>query len=114
MDETLIVKAKEQSKLCRIFSNPCRLLILWSLAEGELSVNEIADQVGSTLQNVSQHLSLMKKRKIIASRRQGRHIYYRIVPFKGMEGCLAVKPPINTQFENEILPQTMEVLNDHS
>lgn len=114
MDEIMIAQAEQQASLCRLFSNPCRLLILWSLADGELAVNEIAEQVGSTLQNVSQHLSLMKQHKLIAARRDGRHIYYRILPIKGLDNCLAAKPPTNPQFTNQTFPQTLEVLNDHS
>ncbi|MEX1071116.1 MAG: metalloregulator ArsR/SmtB family transcription factor [Anaerolineales bacterium] len=95
MNETLIAQAKQQAALCRVFSNPCRLLILWSLVGGELAVNEIATQVGSSLQNVSQHLRLLKGRELIASRREGHHVFYRIKESNWLSTCQAM-----TNFSN--------------
>jgi DNA-binding transcriptional ArsR family regulator len=70
--------AEEQARYCSIFSNARRIRIFWALADRELSVGAIADAVGSSLQNVSQHLSMMKNHDLVASRREGQTIYYRI------------------------------------
>jgi DNA-binding transcriptional ArsR family regulator len=78
MNATLIAQAQEQADLCRLFGNPCRLLILWTLAGGELPVNELAAQVGASVQNVSQHLALLKQHNLVLARREGQHIYYRV------------------------------------
>src|SRR3972149_4849176 len=69
MDQTTLARAQDQAALCRLIANPCRLMILWSLADGELAVNEIAARVGGSLQNVSQHLSLLRKHDLIGSPR---------------------------------------------
>jgi ArsR family transcriptional regulator len=61
-----------------VFSNAKRLLIFWTLDGKEMSVNELADHIDSSAQNTSQHLRLMKERGILASRRDGQTIYYRI------------------------------------
>jgi DNA-binding transcriptional ArsR family regulator len=90
MSEILIEQAEQQADLCRVFSNPCRLLILWALAERELPVTEIAAQVGSSMQNVSQHLSLLKRRNLITARRDGQHIYYRINENPWLSSCPAM------------------------
>lgn len=96
MNETLIAQAEHQADLCRVFSNPCRLLILWSLADHELHVTEIAAQVGSSMQNVSQHLSLLKRRNLITARRDGQHIYYHINESPWQSTCPAMNhAPIN-------------------
>ena len=70
--------AEEQAKFCSVFSNARRIQILWALADRELSVGTIAEAVGSSLQNVSQHLSRMKDFNVVSSRREGQTIYYRI------------------------------------
>ena len=90
MDQAIHIRAQKQSELCRLLGNPSRLLILWSLADGELPVNEIAARVGGSLQNVSQHLSLLKTHRIIASRRDGRHIYYHINHSETLNNCMAM------------------------
>lgn len=71
--------ARNQADLYRVFSNATRLRILWILAEQELSVSEIANAAGTSLQNTSQHLHLMQDRGILTSRREAQTIYYSIV-----------------------------------
>jgi len=70
--------AERLAEIHSIFSNAKRLLIFWALDGREMSVNEIADTVGTSVQNTSQHLRLMKARDILVSRRDGQTIYYRV------------------------------------
>ena len=79
MDAELLELARQRSALCRIFGNPNRVLILWTLAERECSVSEIASAIDASPQNTSQHLHLMQDRGILESRRKGNTIYYRLV-----------------------------------
>jgi DNA-binding transcriptional ArsR family regulator len=72
------IKAKMQAEFCQVFSNPIRVLILWSLMQQEMSVGDIAEEVDSSIQNVSQHLRRMKEYHLVRSRRDGQTIYYRI------------------------------------
>ncbi len=89
MDTLECELAKKQAALCRIMGNAYRLQILWSLEEREQTVSELAERVGGSLQNVSQHLSLLKKKNLITSRRQGQHIFYRLIPYPWLTDCLA-------------------------
>jgi DNA-binding transcriptional ArsR family regulator len=77
-EELVEYLAEEQANFCRVFGNARRVRILWALAGRELCVGDIANAVGSSLQNVSQHLSMMKACSIVTSRREGKTIYYRI------------------------------------
>ena len=72
------IRAREQAEFCQVFSNPIRIMILWSLTNKEMSVGAIAEEVDSSIQNVSQHLSKMKEHKLVRSRRDGQTIFYRI------------------------------------
>ena len=90
MDTTVIDLAERQAAICRVFGNTRRLLILWLLSKGELSVNEIAARAGSTLQNISQHLSLLRKSGIVTSRRAGQTIYYQIADIECIKNCPAL------------------------
>lgn len=90
MESTAIALAEEQAALCRALGNTRRLLILWQLSEGELPVYEIASRAGSSLQNVSQHLNLLKKAGIVISRREGQTIYYRIADPAFVTNCPAM------------------------
>lgn len=66
------------SELLKALSNRYRLLILCRLADGEHSVGQLADYLGIRESNVSQHLALLRREKIVASRRDGQTIWYRI------------------------------------
>lgn len=79
--------AKRQAARCRIFGNTRRIMILWIISKGELSVNEIAERAGSSLQNISQHLSLLKKSGFVTARRNGQTIYYQIADQECLKGC---------------------------
>jgi ArsR family transcriptional regulator, virulence genes transcriptional regulator len=90
MDTTLLELAEKQAAQCRAFGNARRLLILWILSTEELSVNEIAARAGSSLQNVSQHLNLLKKSGIVTTRRDGQTIYYQIADHECFKNCPAL------------------------
>jgi DNA-binding transcriptional ArsR family regulator len=91
MDTMLFDLAEKQASLCKVMGNTRRLLILWQLSSGELPVNEIATRVGSTLQNVSQHLGVLKDNGIVVARRQGQVIFYRLADTECVRNCPAVQ-----------------------
>ncbi|HLF06976.1 MAG TPA: metalloregulator ArsR/SmtB family transcription factor [Thermoplasmata archaeon] len=66
------------AELCKVFTNPVRVRILNLLRDDELSVGEIADGLGRSQSSVSKHLSLMRSRGILASRKEGNAVYYRV------------------------------------
>ena len=90
MKNTVLELADQQAAMCRAFGNARRLLIVWILSKEELSVNEIAARAGSSLQNVSQHLSLLKKAGIVTTRRDGQTIYYQIADDENIKQCPAL------------------------
>jgi len=75
------------AEFCKTFSNPVRLEILNLLKEGEMTVTDVKDRLGIPKANTSQHLALMRMRKILVRRREGTHIYYRIASKKIAAAC---------------------------
>lgn len=63
----------------RAIGEPTRVRLLDRLRDGEASVNELADQLGATQQNVSKHLAVLAGMRIVARRKVGNRVYYRIV-----------------------------------
>jgi DNA-binding transcriptional ArsR family regulator len=59
-----------------------------SLQTQEMSVGEIAEQIGATLQNTSQHLRLMKDKGFVKFRRDGQTVYYQLSPNLLSEKCM--------------------------
>jgi len=65
--------------LFKLLGDPTRLRILSALSEaGELSVGAIATVVDSTEQKVSQGLRLLRSAGLVAKRRVGRSVHYRV------------------------------------
>jgi DNA-binding transcriptional ArsR family regulator len=93
MDPEQKVLAENQAAVCSVFANPKRILILWTIADQEKSVSEIASIVGTSLQSTSQHLRLMRERGILNSRREGQTIYYFIAQNEAAEMCQLLNQP---------------------
>jgi len=74
----MAVLYKIHAEMCKVFSNPTRLEILNLLRNKELPVTELTARAGLSQANISQHLSIMKAKGIVTSRRKGRHMYYRL------------------------------------
>ncbi len=62
----------------KAMADPMRLKILHTLEERELSVSELLRAVGTTQANVSKHLAVLRRAGLVASRREGMSIYYRV------------------------------------
>jgi DNA-binding transcriptional ArsR family regulator len=88
MSENLHDQIEEQAEIHQILSNSSRLMILCALEQKEMSVGEIAEQIGATLQNTSQHLRLMKDKGVVESRRDGQTIFYQIAASEIGETCV--------------------------
>ena len=64
--------------MCKVFSHPTRLEILNVLRDQEMAVTELAKRLGVAIGNLSQHLNMMKQRRVLASRKVANNVYYRL------------------------------------
>jgi ArsR family transcriptional regulator len=72
--------AAKAAALLRLLGNERRLTILCQLADGgERSVGQIQALIGISQSALSQHLGLLREQGILAGRRDGQTIFYRIV-----------------------------------
>ncbi len=62
----------------RAIGEPMRIRLLDRLRDGEASVQELADALETTQQNVSKHLSMLAEGGILARRREGTSVHYHI------------------------------------
>jgi DNA-binding transcriptional ArsR family regulator len=62
--------------LLKAMANPARLMILCQLAEGEKSVGEMESVIGLSQSGLSQHLAVLRRKRIVATRREAQSIYY--------------------------------------
>lgn len=70
--------ADRAATLLRLLANEKRLMILCQLADGELAVGDIQSRIGLSQSALSQHLALLRAEGIVATRREGQAIFYRL------------------------------------
>jgi DNA-binding transcriptional ArsR family regulator len=70
--------ADRAARLLRALSNERRLMILCQLTDGELTVGAIQARIELSQSALSQHLAVLRREGILATRRQGQTIHYRI------------------------------------
>lgn len=71
-------KAELAASLLRAMSNPHRLMVLCRLGAAEASVGELQADAGLSQSALSQHLAVLRERELVATRREGQTIYYRL------------------------------------
>jgi DNA-binding transcriptional ArsR family regulator len=74
----------------RVLGEPMRIRILDLLRDGETSVQELTDALGTTQQNVSKHLGVLHAAGIVSRRRDGNRALYAISDESVFELCDAV------------------------
>jgi ArsR family transcriptional regulator len=62
----------------KAISHPLRLKILCVLGDHEVNVHDIVERVGTTQSNISQHLTILREKGILASRKDANRVYYRV------------------------------------
>ena len=72
-DEELLY---DLADLFKVFGDTTRMRILYSLFESELCVCAIAELLGMTQSAISHQLKVLRENKLVASRREGKTIYY--------------------------------------
>jgi DNA-binding transcriptional ArsR family regulator len=62
----------------RTLANPDRLLLLCQLTEGERCVSDLEFDTGIPQPTLSQQLAVLRREDLVATRRDGKQIFYRI------------------------------------
>ena len=75
------------AEVCKSMANPTRLKIINLLGEGEKSVEELRKRLKLPKANLSQHLSILRQGRIVASRRKGLNVYYKCSNPKMLKAC---------------------------
>ena len=66
------------AEICRTLGSTVRIEILTALRDGEKTVTELAETLGLRQANVSQHLAVLRQRRVVTTRKNGTNIHYRV------------------------------------
>ncbi len=92
--EELSAASEGACALLKTMANPDRLLVLCELAQGERNVGQLEQALGIVQPSLSQQLGVLREARLVDTRRDGKHIYYRIASAQ----ALAVMQVLHDQF----------------
>ncbi len=90
-----------QADVCLALANPKRIQIINLLKSGELSVGEMTKAMGINKANLSQHLTILRQKGIVRTRREGTVIYYRIGNAKIIDACAIMRDVLTEALKNQ-------------
>ena len=73
-----IQQAEHVAEVLKVLAHPVRLQIVDLLKVGEKCVGDIVESIGGKQSITSQQLKMMKDKSVLACRRDGSRVYYRI------------------------------------
>ncbi|KNF09984.1 cadmium resistance transcriptional regulatory protein CadC [Gottschalkia purinilytica] len=73
---------ENEIKLLKALAHPIRLKIIKKLADGELCVCKLNEDVEFSQSNLSQHLRILREAKVVKARKEGMWIHYSILDRK--------------------------------
>jgi rhodanese-related sulfurtransferase/DNA-binding transcriptional ArsR family regulator len=97
------------AKVAQALASGNRLQLLEFMAQGERSVDALAAMAGVTVANASQHLQALRRAGLVASRKDGQRVYYRVAGddvvrlFDGLRGVAESRLAEVRQLVNEFL-----------
>jgi ArsR family transcriptional regulator len=75
------------AEVCKVLTDPKRLMILDVLRDGERSVGDLAGELGCAMANASQHLAVLRSAGLVATRRSGTTILYNLAEPELVDAC---------------------------
>ncbi len=90
-----------QADVCKTLANPKRLEIIHALKGGEKSVSELVEILQIPKANVSQHLSVMRNKGVLKSRKNGVNVYYSISSPKVIKACILMREVLADQMQEK-------------
>ena len=75
------------AEICKVLTDPKRLVLLSALRHGDRSVGELATEHGLSLPNASQHLAVLRAAGLVDGRREGTSVRYRLAEPAILDAC---------------------------
>lgn len=66
------------AEICKALGHTHRLLLLEHVAQGECSVETLAERTGLSFANTSRHLQQLRQARLVTARREGKRVLYRL------------------------------------
>lgn len=78
MNELELEITQLHASICKGLADPKRLLIINLLRDNEMAVMDICEELDLPQANVSQHLSVLREKGLLRSRKEAQKVYYSV------------------------------------
>ncbi len=75
------------AEMCKVLTDPKRLMLIDALRGGQRTVGELADTIGVALPNASQHLAVLRNAGLVEGHRVGTTVSYRLAEPAIVDAC---------------------------
>ena len=82
-----LIHYRLHAEICKVLTDPKRLMLLDALRGEERSVGQLAEQVGIALPNASQHLAVLRAAGLVEAQRLGTSVHYRLCEPAIVQAC---------------------------
>jgi len=89
------------AELFAVLSTPIRLKIISAVCQGEKNVSELLAEINTTQPNMSQHLNMLYRSGVLAKRRDGTQMYYRLQSERVATLCRAVCTQVAIELDSD-------------
>ncbi len=86
-------------RICSALSDTTRIMILYLLAERDMYVNEIAEELNAPQSTVSRHLKVLRERNLVSTERQGTAVFYSLVDKRIIQSLDLMRSILNDQIQ---------------
>ena len=98
------------AEICKVLTDPKRLMLLDALRGGERSVGELAGAIGVTLPNASQHLAVLRSAGLVDGRRTGTTVNYRLAEPAIATACDIIHAIVTRRLAQAVRPVAHPVI----
>lgn len=98
-----------QANTYRALANSKRLEIVHLLRDQELSVSQMINMLGLPQSNLSQHLQVLRDNNIVTTRRNGKHIYYKLLHKKYIQASDLFREILVEQHKGEGIAEELRL-----
>ena len=96
-----------KAEIFQALGHPTRIAIVEALRDGEVSAGHLIEQLGLEQANASQHLSVLRSKQIVTSRKDGNQVFYTL-----RDPILVEVLDIMKRYFQNHLSQTMSMLKE--
>jgi ArsR family transcriptional regulator len=99
------------AEMCRVLTDPKRLMLLDALRAAERSVGELAQAIGASLPNASQHLAVLRTAGLVERRRTGTIVVYRLTEPAIADACDIIHAIVARRLGRAVRPAALGIID---